>query len=493
MKLLTLILLITVACTFNPNMSSAQLDAFLKSGSFRGYFSPGQFWSFVRSMKSVGAYSNLITERESLGMTDKGNHVYGFYVCSDASRINELKTTKNILYMTGLHHSREPLTVTMIVLMVINMLKGFTVPGHNHIKALLRDNVIFFVPLVNIDSYTYMNKMDRLGRATEQVMMIRKNRNVNPQCGALRGGVDLNRNYDFKFGMDESGSSSNPCAEDYRGPAPFSEKETLAIKTYVDAHPNIVSCVNIHTYGNDWIYPFNYVNDHGDKYLKTTKPLFFDFFKEFEHECKTKNRKSHFGNSASLLDYPTNGEAGDWFTGAKNILNLDVELGNPDKKSDTFYPPRHLLPKIVRFNYIIMNDFLRKHIVDFDLSHIMMSYGHVPTVIFEIVNKSISSLKNAELHFRPVFANDEQVDSKISYVHKELPSMKGPKRSVKNDVVHETFKGRYTMEIDVTFDNEAAMNKLIGLEMKIKRKEDSYFGYPDQRFMFKLKPHPQNK
>jgi hypothetical protein len=30
-------------------------------------------------------------------------------------------------------------------------------------------------------------------------------------------GVDLNRNYEYKFGFDNEGSSDNPCQEDYRG------------------------------------------------------------------------------------------------------------------------------------------------------------------------------------------------------------------------------------------------------------------------------------
>ena len=39
-------------------------------------------------------------------------------------------------------------------------------------------------------------------------------------------GVDLNRNYDFAFGIDEKGSSIDPCEEDYRGPYAFSEPAT---------------------------------------------------------------------------------------------------------------------------------------------------------------------------------------------------------------------------------------------------------------------------
>ncbi len=61
--------------------------------------------------------------------------------------------------------------------------------------------------------------------------------------------------------MDESGSSSSPCREDYRGKYPFSEPETLSIKKYIDAHDNIISAMNIHSYGNDWIYPFNFTDD----------------------------------------------------------------------------------------------------------------------------------------------------------------------------------------------------------------------------------------
>ena len=55
---------------------------------------------------------------------------------------------------------------------------------------------------------------------------------------------------------------------------------------------------------------------------------------------KNKNYQAFFGNAAYVLDYTSDGEAGDWFSGAKNILNLDVELGNLDSRSDRFYPPK---------------------------------------------------------------------------------------------------------------------------------------------------------
>lgn len=53
-----------------------------------------------------------------------------------------------------------------------------------------------------------------------------ESQNATEQCGdAINGGVDLNRNFGYKFGYGSS--NGKECAgEDYRGPAPFSEPET---------------------------------------------------------------------------------------------------------------------------------------------------------------------------------------------------------------------------------------------------------------------------
>lgn len=51
----------------------------------------------------------------------------------------------------------------------------------------------------------------------------------NTGCNSIRqyaeSGVDLNRNYAYQWGIDENGSSSDPCDECYRGEKPFSEPE----------------------------------------------------------------------------------------------------------------------------------------------------------------------------------------------------------------------------------------------------------------------------
>lgn len=57
--------------------------------------------------------------------------------------------------------------------------------------------------------------------------MWRKNRSRYGECV----GVDLNRNFSYGFGeKGEEGSSEDPGNIFFRGPKPFSELETTAVK-----------------------------------------------------------------------------------------------------------------------------------------------------------------------------------------------------------------------------------------------------------------------
>ena len=46
----------------------------------------------------------------------------------------------------------------------------------------------------------------------------------------------MNRNYGFKWGLDQIGSDDNPCSEAYRGKGPFSEPETQAMRDFIKKH-----------------------------------------------------------------------------------------------------------------------------------------------------------------------------------------------------------------------------------------------------------------
>lgn len=58
-------------------------------------------------------------------------------------------------------------------------------------------------------------------------------------CGSADDyGVDLNRNYPYKFAMNNIGSSQEPCEEIYRGEKALSEPETQAFAAFIEKHKN---------------------------------------------------------------------------------------------------------------------------------------------------------------------------------------------------------------------------------------------------------------
>lgn len=102
-----------------------------------------------------------------------------------------------------------------------------------------------FVPVLNPDGYEYCWTNNR---------MWRKNRRNN---GNGSFGVDLNRNYSTAWGLN-SGSSSNPSSETYRGTAPFSEPETNGLRNYLNSRPPVTSFVDYHSYGQLILWAWGY-------------------------------------------------------------------------------------------------------------------------------------------------------------------------------------------------------------------------------------------
>ncbi|XP_069972407.1 carboxypeptidase B [Penaeus vannamei] len=106
---------------------------------------------------------------------------------------------------------------------------------------------VYVVPMANPDGYLYSWASNRLWR-----------KNRRPISGGGCDGVDLNRNWGYKFGV---GASSNPCSEVYKGPATFSEPETQALRdamTAVADGGNLELVVALHSYGQVLMYPWGW-------------------------------------------------------------------------------------------------------------------------------------------------------------------------------------------------------------------------------------------
>eukprot|EP01017_Pseudomicrothorax_dubius_P036258 TRINITY_DN5174_c0_g1_i11.p2 TRINITY_DN5174_c0_g1~~TRINITY_DN5174_c0_g1_i11.p2 ORF type:complete len:217 (+),score=42.33 TRINITY_DN5174_c0_g1_i11:520-1170(+) len=198
--------------------------------------------------------------------------------------------------------------------------------------------------MVNVDGYL---RIEEIFDKTGNLETIRKNRNPYTRSTVDSCiGVDLNRNYGFKFGIDDEGGSSDPCREEYRGPYAFSELETQAIRDFVLSHPTIKAAANLHSYGNSWIMPFSYVgNKENLEFSKQTSA--YKIYEEIRLEG-VKSVSAVFGNSVQTVRYPCNGEASDWMFAERNIIALSPELGSNKEESDDFFTAPSVIPEILR-------------------------------------------------------------------------------------------------------------------------------------------------
>ncbi|KAF9407779.1 hypothetical protein HW555_012313 [Spodoptera exigua] len=111
------------------------------------------------------------------------------------------------------------------------------------------------IPVLNPDGYEYSLYKDRLWK--------KNRRQVSDFCY----GVDLNRNFDYNWGKQDSTRSE--CSNTFCGPAPFSEAETQAFKKLIDG-PHFYGYLSIHSAGTKVLFPMGVTrSDHPEQIMMT--------------------------------------------------------------------------------------------------------------------------------------------------------------------------------------------------------------------------------
>lgn len=304
------------------------------------YLNYNEYLDFLKDLQSF--YPSLITISD-IGKTYENNTIPLIKLSSS----NENNKCNSSILFDGMHHSREPVSMMMNLYLLLHLLEN----PQPILEELLSTTTIYFIPIVNIDGYKLNSETYEKEQSTANCF-VRKNRHENKtiKCKKQELGVDLNRNYGLAFAYDDHGSSSNPCDEDYRGPEAFSEPETKAMKYFIEDHPDIKIAINYHTWGNLIITPYNYLPEkESNKLIEKNFPILFQLYKEFEKEANYPPNFL-FGNGDRTIKYTANGDASDWMLGERHILAFSPELGNGNKKSDSFYPDKDLTFDILKKN-----------------------------------------------------------------------------------------------------------------------------------------------
>jgi len=296
-------------------------------GSIGGYYSYSEMISILDSL--ITNDPNTITAGlDTIGYSHYGRPVVMFTV-SDNPDLNEGEPE---VFYNGIHHAREPMGMMNLIYFLEHLIDNYG--SSPEITYLVDNRKLWFVPIVNPDGYAinesiYVN--------TSDFGFWRKNALDNNSNGYIDDddGVDLNRNYGYMWGYDDIGSSPNPTSGIYRGPSPFSEPETSAIKTLCESRL-FMFCLNYHQHGNLLINPYGYNN------TETPDSLIFreigDNLTEFNNYM--------FGTAVQTINYFTNGGAADWMYGEQvtkeKIFAMIPEIGS---NTDNFWPPQErILP-----------------------------------------------------------------------------------------------------------------------------------------------------
>ncbi|MFJ8904308.1 MULTISPECIES: M14 family zinc carboxypeptidase [unclassified Streptomyces] len=173
-------------------------------------------------LRTAQRHSDL-TKVVSIGKTVRGQDILALKLTRHARKSTD-GSKPAVLYMSN-QHAREWITPEMTRRLMHHYLDGYRTD--KRIKKIVDSTELWFVLSANPDGYdhTFADDANRLWR---------KNlRDVNGDGVIGTGdGVDLNRNFPYKWGYDDEGSSPNPTSQTYRGASPGSEPETKAIDAF---------------------------------------------------------------------------------------------------------------------------------------------------------------------------------------------------------------------------------------------------------------------
>jgi hypothetical protein len=215
----------------------------IDAGRDFGYFLT--YYEMQDTLEKLAANFPTVCVRTTLGLTFQGREMWCLKISDNAG------TTENepAVFINAASHAREPLGTSTCVGFATKLLSEY---GHYSVSTWLVNNrEIYIVPVMNPDGYVYNS--DSGGAESNW----RKNRRgpVPPNIG-----IDLNRNYGYRWGYDNQGSSSRPQNETYRGPARFSEVETQLVRDFL-AQFQPHNCMDFHTFGQYNMYPWGYDDD----------------------------------------------------------------------------------------------------------------------------------------------------------------------------------------------------------------------------------------
>lgn len=287
-------------------------------------------------------YSNIV-DVFSIGKSWQNRTIYCVRLTNES-----MTRPKPKLFFVGYHHAREPISAELPLYFAVEVATNF---GTNTtLTHMLNCSEIYIVVALNVDAFDIrkQNEWQRknahpFGEDGDGLLdedppddedgdgyiedlffddgthyrFIRWEGIDDDGDGLLNedwvGGVDLNRNYDYKWNATCNSGSPYSWAEDYRGPAPFSEPETQAIKDLA-LQNDFKYAVSFHSGAEDILYPWGYTH---------TPTPDDQIFREVASNLSALTGSPYEQSSAM---YTTSGVWDDWMYANRSTLAFTCEI-----------------------------------------------------------------------------------------------------------------------------------------------------------------------
>ncbi len=183
------------------------------------------------------------THLDTIGYSLEGRPIIALKI-SDNADVDEDEVE---VFFNGMIHGPEVMGMEICLATMHYLLENKDLPW---VAQYVNDAETWYVPIINVDGYVYNEMTNPQGGG-----MWRKNRRDNGD-GSI--GIDLNRNWGFRWGADGF-SSPDPSSEIYRGAGPFSEPEIEVLRQFISSH-DFTGILNFHSFGESYMPPFGVPN-----------------------------------------------------------------------------------------------------------------------------------------------------------------------------------------------------------------------------------------
>ncbi len=278
----------------------------------------------IEVLKTVSQQNEDITSLYSIGKSLEGREIWTLRINTSAKG-TESSDKPGAVFM-GAHHAREHLSVEVPLLHAVWLLENREKP---EIKKYIDSLDIYIMPMINPDGAEY----DISG---SRYKWHRKNMRKNPDGNI---GVDLNRNYAFRWGG--AGASHSTYSDTYCGPSAFSEPESQAVKKFVESNDNLETLLSYHSYSELILYPWGGIYEPVEN--EDDRKVFIAMAK------KMAGLTGYTAKQSSDL-YAATGDTTDWTYATKGIFSFTVELTPSRYSGGGFYPGPSVIEKTVRTN-----------------------------------------------------------------------------------------------------------------------------------------------